>query len=343
VDGQLDLGEIERVRRSIVVAGLLTGIGAATPAMAQIPTPTPTPPPAPTPAPPPPAPQKAELTLSSDQVLRDGRRAMAVQGTSFRVRGRLTPAVAGETVVVRLYRGKKKISAKSLKVDARGIYSATLPARRHGTLVVQAVHLASPNLLTARARAVVRVIKARVGPGAPRVLIGAFQAGLDRMHYAVSRSRSWDGATQRAVMAYRKVNGMTRTFAASEDIVRRVLAGKGAYKVRHANLGHHAEADLSRQVLALVDGSKLVRVYHVSSGKPSTPTVIGTFHVYRKSPGTNAKGMVDSNYFIGGYAIHGYASVPPFAASHGCIRAPIPNARSIFSWLRMGDAVIVER
>ena len=71
--------------------------------------------------------------------------------------------------------------------------------------------------------------------------------------------------------------------------------------------------------------------------------MIGTFHVYRKSPGTNAKGMVDSSYFIGGYAIHGYASVPPFAASHGCIRTPIANARSIFNWLRMGDAVIVER
>jgi hypothetical protein len=334
--------------RRIVLAGLLIGVGAATPAAAQVPTPTPPPPvatptPTPTPPPPPPPAKAAKLSLSSDRVLRDGKRAMAVQGASFRVRGRLTPAVAGEVVVLRLYRGKTKITAKSVKVDARGVYSAIFPARKHGTLVVQAVHRASPALLTARARTVVRVISARVGPGAPRVLIGAFQAGLDRMHYAVSRSRLWDGATQRAVMAYRKVNGMTRTFSASEDIVRRVLAGKGAYKVRHPNLGHHAEADLSRQVLALVDGSKLVRVYHISSGKPSTPTVIGTFHVYSKTPGTNAKGMVDSNYFIGGYAIHGYASVPPFAASHGCIRTPIPNARAIFNWLRMGDAVVVER
>jgi lipoprotein-anchoring transpeptidase ErfK/SrfK len=144
-------------------------------------------------------------------------------------------------------------------------------------------------------------------------------------------------------MAYRKVNGMPRTFSASEAIVRRVLAGKGAYKVRHPNLGHHAEADLSHQVLALVNGSQLVRVYHISSGKPSTPTVIGTFHVYSKTPGVNAKGMVDSNYFIGGYAIHGYPSVPPFAASHGCIRTPIANARAIFNWLQIGDAVVVER
>jgi hypothetical protein len=276
-------------------------------------------------------------------VLVDGKRKLAVQGTTFRVRGRLSPAVANEVVVLRLYRGKKKLSSHSVKTDATGKYAAVFPARKTGTLVVQAVHRASPVLLTARGRTVVRVIHARVGPGAPRVLIGAFQAGLDRMHYAVPRSRAWDGGTQRAVMAYRKVNGLTRTFSASEDIVRHVLAGKGAYKVRHPNLGHHAEADLSRQVLALVNGNQLVRVYHISSGKPSTPTVIGTFHVYRKSPGTNAKGMVDSNYFIGGYAIHGYASVPPFAASHGCIRTPLTNAAAIFGWLRLGDAVVVER
>jgi lipoprotein-anchoring transpeptidase ErfK/SrfK len=333
------------VRRAIVVAGVLSGLF-ATPAAAQ--QPTPTPPPAPTPAPtPPPAPPPpagaAKLTVSPDRVLVDGKRKLAVQGTAFRVRGRLSPAVAGEVVVLRLFRGKTKLSSHAVKTDATGKYAAAFPARKAGTLVVRAVHRASPNLLTAHARTVVRVIHARVGPGAARALIGAFQAGLDGMHYAVSRSRTWDAATQRAVMAYRKVNGMMRTFSASEDIVRRVLAGKGAYKVRHPNAGHHAEVDLSRQVLALANGAQLVRVYHISSGKPSTPTVMGSFHVYSKTPGTNAKGMVDSNYFTGGYAIHGYASVPPFAASHGCVRTPIANAAAIFGWLRIGDAVIVER
>ncbi len=81
----------------------------------------------------------------------------------------------------------------------------------------------------------------------------------------------------------------------------------------------------------------------MSSGKPSTPTVLGSFRVYRKTPGTNSHGMVHSSYFIGGYAIHGYVSVPTFPASHGCVRVPIPNARSIFDWLRIGDRVDVYR
>jgi lipoprotein-anchoring transpeptidase ErfK/SrfK len=70
--------------------------------------------------------------------------------------------------------------------------------------------------------------------------------------------------------------------------------------------------------------------------------VLGRFHVYRKQPGTNSHGMVDSDYFIGGYAIHGYAEVPAFNASHGCLRVPIPNALSIYNWVRMGDVVWVE-
>jgi lipoprotein-anchoring transpeptidase ErfK/SrfK len=33
--------------------------------------------------------------------------------------------------------------------------------------------------------------------------------------------------------------------------------------------------------------------------------------------------------------------VPAFNASHGCLRVPIPDARSIFDWLKMGDVVWV--
>ena len=69
--------------------------------------------------------------------------------------------------------------------------------------------------------------------------------------------------------------------------------------------------------------------------------MLGRFKVYSRTIGTNSLGMVDSSYFIGGYAIHGYASVPTFPASHGCVRVPVPNARSIYDWLRIGDRVDV--
>ena len=91
----------------------------------------------------------------------------------------------------------------------------------------------------------------------------------------------------------------------------------------------------------LLNGGRVYRIYNVSSGKASTPTVLGPLQGLLKTLGTNAMGMVDSSYFIGGYAIHGYPDVPTFPASHGCLRVPIPNARSIYDWLRIGDRVDV--
>ena len=132
---------------------------------------------------------------------------------------------------------------------------------------------------------------------------------------------------------------MRRVGVASRSVVRGLLARRGSFKARHPEHGKHVEVDLSRQVLALLRGGRVDRVYSVSSGKASTPTVLGRFCVYSRAIGTNALGMVDTSYFIGGYAIHGYVSVPTFPASHGCVRVPIPSARSIFNWLRLGDRV----
>ena len=96
--------------------------------------------------------------------------------------------------------------------------------------------------------------------------------------------------------------------------------------MRYPQDGRHVEADLTKQVLAEIEpGGRVRTIYTMSSGKPSTPTVIGHFQVYSKTPGFNSEGMFESNYFIRGYAIHGYAEVPTYAASHGCLRVPDPG------------------
>jgi peptidoglycan hydrolase-like protein with peptidoglycan-binding domain len=168
------------------------------------------------------------------------------------------------------------------------------------------------------------------------------QSKLAAMKYRVPRTGVYDGGTANAVMAWRKMAGLSRTYVASSDVFSGLLAGKGQFKVRHPGDGRHVEARISKQVFALIEGGKVQQIYHTSTGAPSTPTIRGKFRVYRKDPGTNAKGMVDSVYFIRGYAIHGYSSVPPYNASHGCLRVPIPNAREIFNWLQLGNVVWVE-
>jgi hypothetical protein len=142
-----------------------------------------------------------------------------------------------------------------------------------------------------------------------------------------------------ATLAFRKVNNMARNYQYKPVIFRKLLMGRGAFQPRYHE-AHHVEVDLSRQVMALVDGDRVAATFHVSTGKPSTPTVRGTYHFYSKTPGYNSHGMYYSVYFIRGYATHGYNPVPMHeAASHGCVRNPIPFSVFIYNWINLGDAI----
>jgi hypothetical protein len=314
-------------------------------AAAQAPTPTPTPTPTPIPAPAPPV--AGKLSVAVQNTFRDHKRLVAVTGRSFAVVGAVTPYMAGQTVTVRLYRNGKRIKSRRVALvrspDGRaGVFRRLVKRGEAGSYAVKVSHDPTPQLVALRAPKIhVTIVSGAVGVGQRGVAVRLLQRGLSKLHYATSRSGIYDAATQRAVLAWRKLTRRARTFTASRDVLLGVLKGKGAWKVRHPGDGHHVEADVSLQVLALVDGKHVHRIYHMSSGKPSTPTVLGKFRVYRKDPGTNAKGMVFSSYFIGGYAIHGYASVPTFPASHGCLRVPVPDAVPIFNWLAYGDRVDV--
>ena len=135
---------------------------------------------------------------------------------------------------------------------------------------------------------------------------------------------------------------MARTTVADTGLFKAVLAGKGTFKVRHPDHGKHVEADLSRQVIALIQRlaacSASTRRARASPRRRRSRAASGSTP---RRPGFNAKGMYYSDYFIRGFAIHGYAEVPVFAASHGCLRIPIPDAISVFRWIKIGDIVDV--
>jgi peptidoglycan hydrolase-like protein with peptidoglycan-binding domain len=188
----------------------------------------------------------------------------------------------------------------------------------------------------------VRFVNPSVGPGSQGQSVRLLQSELDVLHYAVPLSGVFEEGTGQALIAYRKLTGLERVPEAGRQVFELLARGAGAFHVRFPGDGRHVEGDLTRQVLAEVEPGGHVRaIYTMSSGKPSTPTVIGHFAVYLKTPGVNSEGMVDSNYFIRGYAIHGYPEVPTYAASHGCLRVPIPDAPAIFGWVQTGTPVDV--
>jgi peptidoglycan hydrolase-like protein with peptidoglycan-binding domain len=201
-------------------------------------------------------------------------------------------------------------------------------------------HKASPAQVAFRTHAkAITVVDWRAGAGERGVKVLLLQRALLAEGYATPVTGYYDDGTARAVLAFRKTNDMSRDGYATSEVYAKLLRGQGAFVLRYPKAGKHVEFDWSRQVLVLAKNGKPYRTYHTSSGKPSTPTVFGKYHFYLQTPGTNAKGMVDSNYFIGGYAIHGYVDVPAYAASHGCLRVPIPNAAQIFNWVDIGDTI----
>lgn len=275
-----------------------------------------------------------------------GGRYFALRGSRVSLRAELSRYADGVSALVTITRAGRTVLQREVRFSRAGNRAALKWrfAARKGRYRIK-VKVIDNDSLRVR-RPVVRVLTATSGlvrRGQKGVAVTLVQEKLAALGFAVPRSGHFNDATARAVLAYRKTNGMSRVTKIDSRIVRRLVQGKGTFKLKHPKAGHHIEIDLSRQVMALADGRKVERIYHVSTGAAVTPTVRGMFRVYLKSPGTNAKGMVHAAYFIRGYAVHGYASVPIYPASHGCIRVPIPDARSIFDWIRMSDRVYVYR
>ncbi len=300
---------------------------------------------APVPAPPAASPAAGRISLVLQKV--GGNPTFALVGRRIVVRGIVTPYVAGQSVKVSFYRDGRKVAVRTVAVLARGNgtgqFHIDFLGADAGLVQARAAHYLTPQQAAFSARSAnVRFVNANVGPGASGQSVRLLQSELDVLHFAVPLSGVFDEGTGRALIAYRKMTGLERIAAAGPQVFELLQRGVGVFHVRYPRDGRHVEADLTRQVLVEIEpGGRVKSIYTMSSGKPSTPTVIGRFRVYEKTPGVNSEGMVDSNYFIRGYAIHGYAEVPTYAASHGCLRVPIPDAAAIYSWVQEGTPVDV--
>jgi L,D-transpeptidase catalytic domain len=298
------------------------------------------PPVPPVPPAPPTAPVAASAKLALERVHK-GKPAFAVVGEQVRIAGSVTPYVAGQRLLVAVYRNGRKVLTRRVPIlpsrSGAGRFQLLYGSPRSGTVRVQATHAASAAMAGFTTNtASVRFYSPELSVGARGPTVWALQRELALLRYAVPLNGYFDEATARAVIAYRKMTGLPRIESTGARVFKMLQRRAGSYRVRFHRDGAHVEADLNRQVLVEVEPhGRVHRIYTMSSGKPSTPTPLGSFTVYEKALGTNSEGMVDSNFFIRGYAIHGYAEVPVFAASHGCLRIPIPDAPAVFAWVRV--------
>ena len=262
------------------------------------------------------------------------------------VTGTVSPYAPGQRVEVVFYLDGKPLVRRKVAVqqgpNETGTFESSVILREDGKYAVSAKHAATPEL---GADETVRKSWKVEFPGLKRgecsKVVEGFKDAMAEMGYASGGGKCFNDRLAREVLAYRKVNDMDRSKKAGPGIVKAVYGGKGGFHVKYPNAGEHVEVSLSKQVMALIKDGKPFAIYPVSTGKPSTPTITGHYAFYRPEPGTNSHGMVYSWYWHNGYAVHGYAEVPNYAASHGCVRTFIADQPRIYEQLHLGEDIFV--
>jgi hypothetical protein len=262
------------------------------------------------------------------------------------VTGTLTPFAPNQKVAVSFFLNGRQIERKTVRVrkgkGGAGVFEVRIRIVRAGKYAVSAKH--APTALLggdSTVRKSWRVSFPALPAGKCGPVVVGFKKALRKLGYVTNDGRCLGGKTQRGVLAYRRVNGMSQNFHAGAGLVKKVFAGRGSYEVRHPGAGTHVEAPLGKQVLVFAKGDRPVAIYPISSGKSSTPTVTGHFEFIRTEPGYNSHGMYYSWYFYGGYAVHGYESVPDYPASHGCLRTFIADQPEIYERIQFGEDIFV--
>jgi hypothetical protein len=347
-------------RRSLGIAAVaifaaafpsLASAAGSTSSTATVTTPTvPSPPTVPvtTPAPPPPKPGAARgsVTIYLPDAFFVHRQPVTAPRRVLHVVGIVRPYVPDQRVTVRAFLGRRLIKSEHLRLipsrnHAYGHFRLGLSSPGVGNVVVSVTHAATDAQASFTGRRGFAVLDARAGFGSTGRFVQLIQQRLAALHLYIPQTGVYDQGTGLALDAYHRLLHWGTYQTLDGRTISFLLDGFGAFKVRYPGHGRHAEGNLSLQLVALADGSRVEAIYPISSGKPSTPTILGDFHVYSKVPGYLPDGMYDSNFFFRGYAIHGYNPAPDYPASHGCMRLPIVDAPSVFGWLSVGDWVDV--
>jgi hypothetical protein len=337
-------------------SGLATSSGslasvAATPAKKPTPsTTTKTTPTKTTPAPTTPAPPATAVKASAGLFLPDAffvhRKALIVAARGMHVIGEVRPYVAGQTVTFTVTLGRKVVQKQTLRVTLSsnkkyGRFTTIVKAPAPGILHLQVVHKRSAQMQGFTSSRGVESLNTNAGFGSTGAFVQLIQQKLAALHFYIPQTGVYDEKTGLAIDAYHRLLRHGTSQSLDGLTVSELLAGRGSFPVRYSGDGRHAEGNLGLQLLALIDHGKVEAIYPISSGKPSTPTILGRFHVYLRTPDYLPDGMYFSDFFTGGYAIHGYDPAPDYPASHGCMRLPITDAISVWNWLAIGDGVDV--
>jgi N-acetylmuramoyl-L-alanine amidase len=260
---------------------------------------------------------------------------------TVKVRGEVGPARPGQRVEVKLLLGDRVIDTKRAAMGAGGGFSAAFEIPKPGR------YRARASFRTDDLRRGADTSRSDVTPlpglssGSGGTFVRLLEQRLLELDYRLADARDgrFDFRTADAVVAFHKVQGMSRSFAVSSATWRRLAEPRNPHP-RRTWQGFHVEVDQTRQVLYMVRDGDVTDILHVSTGAGGA-TRDGTFQVHRKLAGYSPNRLYYPSYFDGLRALHGWTEVPTYPASHGCVRIPYWNARWVYARVDLGDRVVV--
>jgi len=181
----------------------------------------------------------------------------------------------------------------------------------------------------------------------PDPAVKALQQHLIELGYLVAGEDDgrFGPATQNAILSFQKWERLGRTGLLDTQTKARLIVATHPSPISKGNTGKRAEVLLDRQVALLIDDNEVLRTIAVSTGKPSTPTPPGNYHVYAKIPrwwSTPFREWLPwALPFVGGIAFHELQDVPAYPASHGCVRQLYTVARWTYNFATVGMPVKV--
>ncbi|MBK9178088.1 MAG: cell wall-binding repeat-containing protein [Acidimicrobiales bacterium] len=266
----------------------------------------------------------------------------------------MSAAVADRAVGLGMTGPPLLVSASSY-VD--GLAAGPVAASRHAPVLLTDGIEMSPAVLDWRARhpdaravtvvggwlAIGPLARCQLEDGNPRSLRCA-EEELSRQGYHMGVNGRSDTQDRFGLFAFQKVAALPVTGQLDEAGWQRMLQAPPLPAPRRPDLEpDHVEIDLAHQLVLLVRAGRTVNVWHTSTGKPSTPTIVGVFRFYEKRNYRQSDNMYRPSYFIRGYAIHGYPSVPLYPASHGCARVYDGDMDVIWDHIWIGEQVATYR
>jgi peptidoglycan hydrolase-like protein with peptidoglycan-binding domain len=283
-----------------------------------------------------------------DSRARPGRRALAVLAVlSAGLAGQALPAPAQALPAPAhaLPAPAQAMTAGAMTAGAMTAGAMTAGAMTAGAMTAGAMTAGAP-AARAPAAAAVAAAQPTLRNGSRGAQVTRLQRRLAALRYDVGAvDGAFGDATLHAVYAFQKVQRLGVDGVVGPATWAKLAAPK-VPKPKHRLRAAAVEVDLSLRVVYLTKNGKVTRIVDASPGKPSTPTVRGSFRFSRRINGWRDAplGLLwRPYYFRGGYALHGSRSVPTYAASHGCVRVTIAAMNRLWSTLTIGERIYVYR